>query len=118
MPEDPKDGPATRRQEAKDLKAAEALQATARADLAKGRASVARSRVAIARGRATLARRARAGELDKELTPIYANFEAAETDLEAAEAKLNAAAARIEFAERRLAEARDKARNGPRDGSS
>ena len=109
MSEDVKESSATRRQAAKDLKAAEALQIAARDDLAKGRASVSRRRVAIERGRATLARPRQSRQPDRELTPIYTNFEAAEADLDAAEEKLNAAAARIEFAERRLNEAREKA---------
>ena len=109
MPHPTKERPVNPRHTAKDLRAAEARQVSARADLAQGRASVARSRVAIARGRAILVRRAKAGEPDPDLAPIRANFDAAEADLDAASEKLNAAADRIEAAERRLDEAREKA---------
>ena len=110
MPEAPNDRPVTLRHTAKDLKFAEARQATAREDLAKGRASVARARAAITRGRETLARRAKAGELDPVLAPIRANFDAAEAALNAAVEKLHAADARLVAAQRRLDEAREKAR--------
>jgi predicted nucleic acid-binding Zn-ribbon protein len=96
---------------AKELKLAEARQATAREDLAKGRASVARARAAITRGRETLVRRARAGELEPVLAPIRANFDAAEAALDAALEKLNAADTRLAAAQRRLDEAREKARD-------
>jgi hypothetical protein len=109
MPDASSERPVNLRHAARDLKAAEARQVTARADLAKGRASVTRGRVAVARGRATLIRRAKAGEPDPVLAPVRANFDAAEADLNAATERLNAAAARIEAAELRLDEAREKA---------
>ena len=114
MPTESNERPVRLRHTAKDLKVAEARQATARADVATGRASVARGRVAIAQGRSALIRRAKAGERVPGLTPIRATFDAAEADLNAAEVKLNAAAARIEGTERRLDEARVKARRADR----
>ena len=114
MPTESTERPVRLRHTAKDLKVAEARQATARADVAKGRASVERGRVAIAQGRATLIRRAKAGEPAPGLAQIRATFEAAETDLDAAEVKLNAAAVRIEGAGRRLDEARVKVRRANR----
>jgi hypothetical protein len=113
MPETPSNRPVTPGNTAKDVKLAEARQATAREELAKGRASVARARAAITRGRETLAGRVKAGELDPVLAPIRANFDAAEAALNAAVEKLDAAAARLETAQRRLDEAREKAR-GPK----
>jgi chromosome segregation ATPase len=112
-PEAPNSRPVTLRQTAKDVKLAEARQATAREELAKGRASVARARAAITRGRETLASRAKAGELDPVLAPIRANFDAAEVALNVAVEKLDAAAARLETAQRRLDEARAKALGVP-----
>ena len=84
MPELPSDPPVALPFTAKDLKLAEARQATARDDIAKGRASVARARAAITRGRKILVRRAKAGERDPALAPIRANLDAAEADLNAA----------------------------------
>jgi chromosome segregation ATPase len=118
MPETPNNRPVKLRHAAKDLKLAEARQATAREELAKGRASVARARAAITRGRETLASRAKAGELDPVLVPIRANFDAAEAALNAAVEKLDAADARLETAQRRLDEAREKARGVKRHDRS
>ena len=105
----PNSRPVTLRHTAKDVKLAEARQATAREELAKGRASVARARAAITRGRETLVSRAKAGELDPVLAPVRVNFDAAEAALNVAVEKLDAAAARLDTAQLRLDEARAKA---------
>src|SRR4029453_13901848 len=121
IPKGPSRRPVPLRYTAQDLKLAEARQATARKDLAKGRASVARARAAIKRGRETLVRRAKAGELDRVLAPIRANFDAAEAALHAIVEKLNAVDARLEAGQRRLDEAREqvsRAAHRPPDRSS
>lgn len=110
MPERPSEPSVTLRFTAKDLKLAEARQATARNDIAKGRASVARARASITRGREILVRRAKAGEVDPVLAPIRANLDSAEADLNAALDRLNAAADRLALGQRRLDEAREQAR--------